>query len=202
MAFMNREMRAYYDDRAAEYDDWWLGTGLFADRDRPGWAEEVEQLIALIRALPPARTLDIGCGTGFLTRHLPGQVVGVDQSKRMLDAARRARPGLQVVQSDASSLPFPDDEFDRVFTSHVYGHLLPQQRERFLSEARRVGRSLVVVDTSQRTSSKSEEWQERRLNDGTTHRIYKRFFTGPGLAQELGDGTVVHEGRWFVVVTS
>jgi demethylmenaquinone methyltransferase/2-methoxy-6-polyprenyl-1,4-benzoquinol methylase len=195
-------MRAYYDDRAGEYDDWWLGTGLFADRDRPGWADEVEQLIALIRALPPARTLDIGCGTGFLTRHLPGEVVGVDQSKRMLDAARRARPGLQVVQSDASSLPFPDDEFDRVFTSHVYGHLRPEQRKRFLSEARRVGRSLVVVDTSQRASSKSEEWQERRLNDGTTHRIYKRFFTGPGLAQELDGGTVVHEGRWFVVVTS
>ena len=30
-------MREYYDRRAPEYDDWYLGPGLFADRDRPGW---------------------------------------------------------------------------------------------------------------------------------------------------------------------
>ena len=30
-------MRDYYDARAPEYDDWWLGTACFADRDRPGW---------------------------------------------------------------------------------------------------------------------------------------------------------------------
>ena len=28
-------MKAYYDRRAPEYDDWWLGVGLYADRDRP-----------------------------------------------------------------------------------------------------------------------------------------------------------------------
>ncbi len=33
---MDAGMRAYYDRRAAEYDDWWNGTGLFATRDRPG----------------------------------------------------------------------------------------------------------------------------------------------------------------------
>lgn len=25
----------YYDDRAADYDDWWNGTGLLAARKRP-----------------------------------------------------------------------------------------------------------------------------------------------------------------------
>jgi hypothetical protein len=30
-------MREYYDRRAPEYDDWYLGRGLFAVRDRPGW---------------------------------------------------------------------------------------------------------------------------------------------------------------------
>ena len=45
------EMRAYYDRRAAEYDDWWLGTGLFASRDRPGWDEEVAALVGVIAAL-------------------------------------------------------------------------------------------------------------------------------------------------------
>ena len=51
-----------------------------------------------------------------------------------------------MVQGDAVPLPFGDGEFERVFTSHFYGHLLPGERERFLEEARRVGGELVVVD--------------------------------------------------------
>ena len=57
-------MRAYYDRRAREYDDWWHGTGLFAQRDRPGWQEETIQLTEVLRSLPPARVLDVACGTG------------------------------------------------------------------------------------------------------------------------------------------
>ncbi len=32
---------AYYDRRAPEYDDWYLGVGLFADRERPGFDDEL-----------------------------------------------------------------------------------------------------------------------------------------------------------------
>jgi len=49
-------VREYYDRRAPEYDDWYLGSGLFAERDRPGWDEEVAELRESIRALPPARS--------------------------------------------------------------------------------------------------------------------------------------------------
>jgi ubiquinone/menaquinone biosynthesis C-methylase UbiE len=57
-------MRRYYDRRAPEYDDWWLGRGLFAGRPRPGWSDEVAQLVAVLESMPPARTLDVACGTG------------------------------------------------------------------------------------------------------------------------------------------
>ena len=66
-------MKAYYDRRAPEYDEWYLGSGRFAERDRPGWDEEIEALRRTLEALPPAKTLDVACGTGFLTRHLPGE---------------------------------------------------------------------------------------------------------------------------------
>ena len=66
-------MRVYYEKRAAEYDDWWRGTGLFAARERPGWHEDVDGAgRGRCAALAPARTLDLACGTGFLTRVLPG----------------------------------------------------------------------------------------------------------------------------------
>jgi len=195
-------MRAYYDARAGEYDDWWLGRGLYAERDRPGWHEEVERLCEVVAGLEPCRVLDVACGTGFLTRHLRGDVVGVDQSPAMVEVASARLPNARVVQGDAVPLPFADGAFDRVFTGHFYGHLLPDERERFVAEARRVARELVVVDSALHDGVEPEEWQERVLNDGTRHRVYKRYFRGTELADELGGGEVLHEGQWFVVVAS
>jgi demethylmenaquinone methyltransferase/2-methoxy-6-polyprenyl-1,4-benzoquinol methylase len=195
---------AYYDARAAEYDEWYEGRGRFTDRERPGWADElVEELVALVAALPPARTLDVACGTAFLTRHLRGLAVGLDQSPAMVAIAQerlRERGGLALV-GDALALPFADGAFDRVLTAHFYGHLVPAERAAFLAEATRVaaGGELVVIDSAPRLGigdADRERWEERVLNDGSRHRVFKRFLTGPELAGELG-GEVLLDGRWF-----
>lgn len=195
-------MKAYYDRRAREYDEWYRGVGLYAERDRPGWHDEVEALIAALGALPPARTLDVACGTGFLTRHLPGEVVGLDQSASMLEEARRQVPDADFVQGDALTLPFEDASFGRVFTGHFYGHLEGADRERFLAEARRLAPELVVVDSALRDDVEPEEQQERILNDGSRWEVYKRYFEPDALAEELGGGETLFSGRWFVAVRS
>jgi ubiquinone/menaquinone biosynthesis C-methylase UbiE len=195
-------VKEYYDARAPEYDEWYLGTGVFAGRDRPDWDAELQRLFTVLRSLPPRRTLDIACGTGFLTHHLRGDIVGLDQSARMLDVARRRAPRATFVQGDAFALPFPNRSFDRVLTGHFYGHLHEDERERFRTEARRVANELVVVDASRAHSDFDDEVQERVLNDGSCWEVYKRWFTGVSLAVELGGGEVLHEGRWFVVVRS
>jgi SAM-dependent methyltransferase len=195
-------MKEYYEQRAPEFDDWYLTRGLFEGRDRPGWDEELAQLLEVVGALPPARVLDAACGTGFLTRHHRGRVVGLDQSAAMLGIARGRVPDARFVRADALALPFPDESFDRVFTGHFYGHLLPEERARFLTQALWVALELVVVDAGVRGGAPRDEWQERRLNDGSCHPVFKRFFTGESLAAELGGGRVLHEGTWFVVVAS
>jgi demethylmenaquinone methyltransferase/2-methoxy-6-polyprenyl-1,4-benzoquinol methylase len=195
-------VKTYYDRRAREYDDWWLGTGRFAERDRPGWEDEVEALTGALAALPPARTLDIACGTGFLTRHLRGEVVGLDQSATMLDEAQRQAPEARFVQGDALELPFEDSAFDRLFTSHFYGHLEGADREKFLREARRVAGEVVIADSALREDVEPEERQERILNDGSRWEVYKRYFTADRLAEELGGGDTLFSGRWFVAVRS
>ena len=196
---MDESHRAYYEARAKEYDDWWIGRGLFASRDRPGWSEEVQELERLLASLWPARTLDLACGTGFLTRHLRGLVVGLDQSPGMVALAQRRLPDGVALVGDALQAPFADRAFERVVSSHFYGHLLEDDRARFLAAARRLGNELVVIDSA---GEPRDEWQVRTLNDGSRHRVYKRFFDGPGLAAELGGGEVLHAGRWFVVVRS
>jgi ubiquinone/menaquinone biosynthesis C-methylase UbiE len=195
-------VKEYYDTRAPEYDEWYEGTGRFAERDRPAWRDLLDELAVTIRGLPPARTLDVACGTGYATSWLPGEVTGLDQSANMLEIARARLPGATFVQGDALALPFADDSFDRVATMSFYGHLEGGDRDRFLAEARRVARELVVVDAALRDDTEPEEQQERILNDGSAWTVYKRYFTADGLAEELGGGETVYDGRWFVVVRS
>jgi demethylmenaquinone methyltransferase/2-methoxy-6-polyprenyl-1,4-benzoquinol methylase len=194
-------MEPYYESRSAEYDDWYLGAGLFAVRDRPGWNDEVRELERVISSLTPRSTLDVACGTGFITRHLPGHVIAVDASAAML-AESRSCHSHPLVRADAFSMPFRSHGCDRVFTGHFYGHLYPEQRERFLTEARRVAPELIVLDAALHEAVEPEQIQERILNDGSSHRVFKRYFTARQLADELGGGEVLFDGRWFVLVSS
>ena len=195
-------MKAYYEARAPEYDDWYEGTGGFARIERPGWRELLGELAATLRQLPPTRTLDVACGTAYATRWLPGEITGLDQSAAMLEIAARRLPQARFVHGDAFDLPFPDDAFERVTTMSFYGHLESTDRRRFLAEARRVAPELVVVDAALRQDVEPEEYQERALEDGSRWTVYKRYFTPAGLLEELGGGHVLYAGHWFVAVSS
>lgn len=195
-------MKHYYDARASEYDEWYLGLGKFAARDRPGWDEAVSELIEALASLPPARTLDVACGTGFLTRHLPGQLTGLDQSERMLAIAGERVPHATFINADALALPFEDNSFERVFTAHFYGHLQDPEREQFLAEARRIAPELVIVDSAARPDHEAEEHQRRVLNDGSSYEVFKRYFDAGDLAAELPNCTVIRKNRWFVAAAS
>ncbi|MEV0154444.1 methyltransferase domain-containing protein [Micromonospora sp. NPDC050686] len=78
-----------------------------------------EVLLAAVR--PGNRVLDVGCGTGQLTRLAAragdGGAVGVDLSAPMLDRARASAaeegvPGVEFVRADAQVHPFPAAAFD------------------------------------------------------------------------------------------
>jgi ubiquinone/menaquinone biosynthesis C-methylase UbiE len=184
--------KRYYDLRAEEYDAtaWELLDELEA--------EEVAGLVQALAELPPARTLDVACGTGFLSQHLPGALTLLDASAGMLERAAARVPDANVVQADAFPLPFPDASFERVFSSHFYDHLQPVERSRFLAEARRVGHELVLV---QELGEEHREGSLRRdLRDGSSHEIYKVLFTPESLLAELGGGEVAYRGSLFVAV--
>ena len=74
---------------------------------------------------------------------------------------------------------------------------------RFLAEARRVARELVVVDSrrGERRRARSAGGA-RSLKDGSRWEVFKRVVHREALAAELGGGEVLHAGRWFVVVVA
>jgi SAM-dependent methyltransferase len=187
---MYERQKRYYHLRAGEYD-------------RSAWdaeTDEVGRLLDVIAGLGPARTLDVGCGTGFLSQHLPGKLTLLDASDDMLAIAGARVPHAAVVHADALPLPFPTGAFERVFSSHFYDHLRPAERRAFLAEARRVAPEFVLVQ--QRGDAHREGPEQRTLEDGTSHEIYKTLFTADSLLAELGGGELLYEGPVFLVVTS
>jgi demethylmenaquinone methyltransferase/2-methoxy-6-polyprenyl-1,4-benzoquinol methylase len=193
-------VKEYYDRRAPEYDDCYLGRGQFAHEELPGFGVELAETTRVLAALLPARVLDVACGTGFVTRHLRGEVVGLDQSEAMLRIARERVPTATFLRGDALTLPFPDKSFERVVTAHFYGHLHGAERRAFLAEARRVADELVVVDSALRDEVDPVEMQERILSDGSRWQVYKRYFRPDELSAELGGGKILFAGSWFVIV--
>ena len=195
---MTETERAYYDRRAPEYDDWYHGTGLFAQRSRPGWTEEVARLQTALASLRFDSFIDVACGTGFLTSVLHASIIGLDQSASMLAVARARIPHGTFVRGDALQMPFRSKQVDCLMAGHFYGHLDEAARRIFLTEARRVAKSILIVDAAQREDIPAEEYSDRVLNDGSRHIVYKRYFTPELLMSEIGAGQTLHAGRWFV----
>jgi SAM-dependent methyltransferase len=188
-------MKEYYERGAPEYDA--TSYELMQEGED---AADLARLETFVRDLPPARVLDIACGTGWLTRLLRGEVVGVDQSEARLRIAAERVPEGRFVRATVPPLPFEDDSFDLALAAHFYCHLEEDVRRLFVAEALRVAPKLIVIVQAWRPGLDEETWEERSLGDGSRHRVFKRYFTVERLATELG-GTVGLETASFVAVS-
>jgi ubiquinone/menaquinone biosynthesis C-methylase UbiE len=110
----------------------------------------------------PARVLEVGCGTGVLTRVLArwpdvATVIGVDPAPALLARARElAAEVLNITfqEADGRSLPFGDEAFDVVVFDSTLSHI--PELERALAEAYRVLRPsgwLAVFDGDYATTT-------------------------------------------------
>ncbi len=104
------------------------------------------QLVEEVLAGAPESVLDVGCGTGTLTaaieRAAPTvRLAGVDGDPQILARARAkagSRSAIEWVKGHAQALPFEDGSFQRVVSSLVFHHLVPDLKRQALAEARRV----------------------------------------------------------------
>lgn len=144
------EVAAMFDGVAQRYD--LTNTVLSFGRDR-AWRRATRRALEL---RPGDRVLDVGAGTGVSTAELAGAgsyAVGSDISLGMLQAGRRARPGVPLLAGDALALPFADDTFDAVTISFALRNVVDTAAA--LAELARVtrpGGRLVICEFSHPTN--------------------------------------------------
>ncbi|MGH3514461.1 MAG: class I SAM-dependent methyltransferase [Pseudonocardiaceae bacterium] len=118
----NVEQLAAWDGDAGAY---WAAR---ADRFDEGVAGYREQFLAAAAIDATETVLDVGCGSGQVTRDAArcaaaGSAFGVDLSSRMIELARQRADGEQVAnvafhQADAQVHPFLDHRFTIVISRH------------------------------------------------------------------------------------
>ncbi|MBI5462996.1 MAG: methyltransferase domain-containing protein [Gammaproteobacteria bacterium] len=188
-------------DWAVPIYDWYcpkLGLG-------PAFRRETLRHAALA---PGERVLDVGCGTGVLTRlaaeavGATGYVVGIDPGPRMLAEARRTSAAsaarIEFRLAAIEALPFGDASFDAVLSSLMLHHLPPDMKRAGLKEVYRVlkpGGRLIVVDVDR--PAQPLWWLAAwplLLMSMTRINILGHV---PAFLREAGFASVASKGRWF-----
>jgi SAM-dependent methyltransferase len=109
------------------------------ERYRPEYPEEALRWAGGQLGLDPgARVLDVGAGTGKLTRRLVSlgfEVAAVEPGAPMLDELRKVVPEAEAHEGTAESIPLPDESVDGAFAGQAYHWF---DRERALPELQRV----------------------------------------------------------------
>jgi SAM-dependent methyltransferase len=101
----------------------------------------MRRALAMAEVAPPARILDVGCGTGrWLRRYssLGFEATGVDATAQMLRVARTRGTAAPLLAGEANRLPFRDGEFDAVSDVTVIQHIPAALQPQALLEMTRV----------------------------------------------------------------
>ncbi len=83
------------------------------------------------------KILDVGCGGGFAGLNKYGDVYGIDVSEGSIENAKKIYHEAKVVDA-SKGIPYPDNFFDVVYCSEVFGHIYKEDKNKLLKELRRV----------------------------------------------------------------
>jgi len=138
------------------------------DAARPSYPDELFDAIEELSAvrLDGARVLDVGAGTGIVTRLLRGrgaEVVAVEPTPGMAERLHALDPTTPLVRADGNALPFADGSADLITYGQSFHWTTPAQS---VPEARRVLRTGGALAVFWNVKDRSRGWaqeQEQRV---------------------------------------
>jgi SAM-dependent methyltransferase len=172
-------------------DAWLSDTRSSYDTDAAGYAEKVRGLLdgrpylrsslalftELVHGAGGGPVADVGCGPGYVTRHLHDaglDVFGIDLSPEMIAIARRDYPDLRFEVGTMTDLDLADDSLVGLvaFWSviHVPDHAVPGVFKQFGRVLRPRGLLLVGFHVGDETRHTSEGYTGRPIDVDSHHR--------------------------------
>ncbi len=153
--------RRYYAETASRYDHM---HGL----DEHAFA--LSFMVAALDYLQVRSVLDIGSGTGRVLLHIKKlrpdlRVVGIEPVKELRDVGyANGLSADELIDGDATALPFPGQSFDLVCEFAVLHHI--KQSERVVAEMLRVSKKAIFISDSNNfgQGSPSVRWVKQALN--------------------------------------
>jgi SAM-dependent methyltransferase len=166
-------------------DSWLSDTRSSYDTDASGYATKVSGLLDgspylraslalfadLVRDAGGGPVADVGCGPGYVTRHLQDLGVdafGIDLSPEMIAIARRDYPDLRFEVGTMTHLDLADDSVAGVLAFwsviHVPDHSVPGVFAQFRRVLRPGGPLLVGFHVGDETRHTSEGYSGRSIN--------------------------------------
>ena len=132
-------------DRARSFDD----VAVEYERRRPGYPPAaVEWLARRLDLRPGRRVLDLGAGTGKLTRQLVAtgaDVVAVEPGPPMLAQLRASLPRVEALVGAAEAIPLPDASVDAATAGQAYHWFDPERAVPELHRVLRPGGALGLI---------------------------------------------------------
>jgi demethylmenaquinone methyltransferase/2-methoxy-6-polyprenyl-1,4-benzoquinol methylase len=215
-------MVAYYEARAAEYDDWYLRRGRYerGPIHDAAWNAELDGAGTWLDGLPvQGEIVELAAGTGWWSPLLAskGELWLYDAAPAPLERARerlvahRLRAHIHLRDAWAE----PDRQVDALFAGFWLSHVPRDRTQAFLELARRwlkPGGVLAFIDSLADPQSGAADHLEpagdvsvRRLDDGrefTVIKVYRDSGELDSALREAGftDVRVTTTGRFFVLV--
>jgi 2-polyprenyl-3-methyl-5-hydroxy-6-metoxy-1,4-benzoquinol methylase len=168
------------------------------------WYEHFHRYVLAARWCANKRTLDAACGEGYGSALLAGSaasVEGVDISEQAIAHARQRYGQMESIGfhiADCTTLPFDDNEFDRVVSFETLEHL--EAHDELLAEFRRVLKPdgfLILSSPDKATYSDEQntvnEYHVKELYRNELEALIQRHFPAHRL---LGQKLMFHSAIW------
>jgi SAM-dependent methyltransferase len=172
-------------------DSWLVDTRTSYDADADGYADKVQGLLEtspylraslalfadLVRDAGGGVVADIGCGPGYVTRHLHDigvDAFGIDLSPEMVAVARRDHPDIRFEVGTMTDLDLADGSLGGVLAFwsviHVPDHSVPGVFAEFRRVMRRARPLLVGFHVGDEVSHTAEGYSGRSISVDSYHR--------------------------------